>query len=76
MQSHESSTQGAPALRTRDGGLKIFYDRSTLPTHPVPRLSCIIVYILFLVTYLGLFQNTGNCGSAKAVAFKGVGVML
>ena len=34
---HESSTQDAPALRTRDGGLKIFYDRSTLPTHPVPQ---------------------------------------
>ena len=34
---HESSTQDAPALRTRDGGLKIFYDWSTLPTHPVPQ---------------------------------------
>ena len=34
---HESSTQDAPALRTRGGGLKIFYDRSTLPTHPVPQ---------------------------------------
>ena len=33
----ESSTQDAPGLRTRDGGLKIFYDRSTLPTHPVPQ---------------------------------------
>ena len=32
---HKSSTQNAPALRTRDGGLKIFYDRLTLPTHPV-----------------------------------------
>ena len=34
---HKSSTQDAPALRTRDGGLKIFHDRSTLPTHPVPQ---------------------------------------
>ena len=33
----ESSTQDAPALRTRDGGLKIFYDWSTLPTHAVPQ---------------------------------------
>ena len=32
---HESSTQDAPPLRTRGGGLKIFYDQSTLPTHPV-----------------------------------------
>ena len=35
--THESSTQDAPALRTRDGGLKIFYVRTTLPTHPVPQ---------------------------------------
>ena len=28
--------------RTRGGGLKIFDDRSTLPTHPVPKLSCIM----------------------------------
>ena len=34
--------RGAPALRTGDGGLKIFDDRSTLPTHPVPKLSCIM----------------------------------
>ena len=32
--THESSTQDAPALRTRGGGLKIF---PTLPTHPVPQ---------------------------------------
>ena len=32
---HKSSTQDAPALRTKNGGLEIFYDRSTLPTHPV-----------------------------------------
>ena len=32
---HESSTQDVLALRARDGGLKIFYDRSTLPTYPV-----------------------------------------
>ena len=69
--THESSTQDAPALRTRDGGLKIFHDRSTLPTHPVPQ-TLIYNSLLFLVTYLGLFQKTGtlqNCGSAKAVAF-------
>ena len=41
--THECSTQqDAPALRTGDGGLKIFDDRSTLPTHPVPKLSCIM----------------------------------
>ena len=39
---HKSRTQGAPALRTGDGGLNIFDDRSTLPTHPVPKLSCIM----------------------------------
>ena len=33
--THKSSTQDAPALRTRDGG---FYDRSTVPTHPVPQI--------------------------------------
>ena len=70
---HESSTQDAPVLRTRDGGLKIFYDRSTLPTHPVPQtlmhngLHCIFSYIPW-----ALSEETGNlqnCGSAKAVAF-------
>ena len=35
--THESSTQDALALRTRDGGLNIFYDQSTLPSHPVPQ---------------------------------------
>ena len=39
---HKSRTQDAPVLRTRGGGLKIFDDRSTLPTHPVPKLSCIM----------------------------------
>ena len=51
---HESSTQDAPALRTRDGGLRIFYDRSTLPTHPVPQK---MIFIVFLVTYFRLFQG-------------------
>ena len=40
--NHKSRTQDAPVLRTRGGGLKIFDDRSTLPTHPVPKLSCIM----------------------------------
>ena len=31
--THGSRTQDAPALRTMDGGLKIFYVRTTLPTH-------------------------------------------
>ena len=35
--NHKSRTQDAPVLRTGDGGLKIFADRSTLPTHPVPQ---------------------------------------
>ena len=35
----QGGEQDAPALRTGDGGLKIFDDRSTLPTHPVPKLS-------------------------------------
>ena len=48
----ESSTQDAPALRTRDGGLRMFYDRSTLPTHPVSQtLMHTIIYTL-LVTVL------------------------
>ena len=35
--NHKSRTQDAPVLRTGDGGLKIFADRSTLLTHPVPQ---------------------------------------
>ena len=35
--NHKSRTQDAPVLRTGDGGLKIFADWSTLPTHPVPQ---------------------------------------
>ena len=68
---HESSTQDAPALRTRGGGLKIFYDRSTLPTHPVPQtlmhndLHCIFSYTPWVLSRAGTLQN---CGSAKAVA--------
>ena len=56
---HESSTQDAPALRTRDGGLKIFYDQSTLPTHPVPQtlmhndLHCVFSYIATLGSFDG-----------------------
>ena len=34
---HTTRVAHAPSLRTRDGGLKIFYDWSTLPTHPVPQ---------------------------------------
>ena len=69
--THKSSTEDAPALRTRDGGLKIFYDRSTLPTHPVPRtlmhngLHCIFSYIPWVLSRAGTLQY---CGSAKAVA--------
>ena len=40
--NHKSRTQDAPVLRTGDGGLRIFDNRSTLPTHPVPKLSCIM----------------------------------
>ena len=40
--NHKSRTQDAPVLTTRGGGLKIFDDWSTLPTHPVPKLSCIM----------------------------------
>ena len=43
--NHKSRTQDAPALRTGDGGLKIFDDRSTLPTHPVPKLSFIMTTV-------------------------------
>ena len=56
---HESSTQDAPALRTRDGGLKIFYDRSTLPIHPVPQtlmhndLHCVFSYIRWALSRAG-----------------------
>ena len=70
--THESSTQDAPALRTRGGGLKIFYDRSTLPTHPVPQtlmhndLHCTFSYTPWVLSRAG---NLQNCGSAKAVAF-------
>ena len=54
--TYESSTQDTPALRTRGGGLKIFYDRSTLPTHPVPQtlmhndLHCIFSYIPWVLS--------------------------
>ena len=46
--THKSRTQDAPAFRTGGGGLKIFDDRSTLPTHPMPKLSCImaVVYVI------------------------------
>ena len=37
--THGSRSQDAPALRTGDGGLKIFYVQTTLPTHPVPQTS-------------------------------------
>ena len=32
---NKNSTYDALAMRTRDDGLKIFYDRSTFPTYPV-----------------------------------------
>ena len=57
MYTHESSTQDVQALRTKDGGLKIFYDRSTLPRHPLPQILMHMVYIVLLVTNLGLFEG-------------------
>ena len=61
--THESSTQDAPALRTRDGGLKIFYDRSTPPHIQCHRLSCIMVYTLLVSSThtLGSFRGLGAC---------------
>ena len=68
---HESSTQDAPALRTRDGGLKIFYDRSTLLTHPVPQTlmhnDIFLVNIPWALLRAGSLQN---CGSARQLLFK------
>ena len=60
---HESSTQDAPALRTRDGGLKIFYDRSTLPTNPVPQTLMHNGYTLLVSSThtLGSFRGLGAC---------------
>ena len=70
---HESSTQDAPALRTRDGGLKIFYDQSTLPTHSVPQalmhndLHYVFSYIPWALSRAG---NVQNCGSVRQLLFK------
>ena len=70
---HESSTQDAPALRTRDGGLKIFYDWSTLPSHPVPQtlmhndLHCVFSYIPWVLSTTGSLQN---CVSARQLLLK------
>ena len=51
-------------LRTRGGGLKIFDDRSTLPTHPVPKLSCIMtteyVQIPTDLRFFGHLQTGGD----------------
>ena len=69
--THESSTQDAPALRTRGGGLKIFYDGSTLLTHPVPQtllhngLHCYTPWIL---------SRAGNLQQLRQLLFKGVAV--
>ena len=74
--THESSTQDAPALRTRDGGLKIFYDRSTLPTHPVPQ-TLIHNGLHFIFSYIP-FRRLGPCKTVvqlRQLLFKGVGVM-
>ena len=58
MYTHESSTQDAPALRTRDGGLNIFHDRSTLPTHPVPQtLMFNDLHCIFYLHTLGSFEG-------------------
>ena len=54
---HTTRVAHAPSLKTRDGGLKIFYDWSTLPTHPVPRLSCIMIYTLHTLVSLGTCKN-------------------
>ena len=75
---HESSTHDAPALRTRDGGLKMFYDQSILPTHPVPQtlmhngLHCVFSYIPWALLRAGSLQNSG---SARQLLFKTVAVI-
>ena len=77
--THESSTQDAPALRTRGGGLKIFYDRSTLPHTSSATDSCILVYIVLLVTHLWFFRGLGTCKTVvqlRQLLFKGVVVMF
>ena len=66
--TYESSTQDAPALRTRGGGLKIFHDRSTLPTHPVPQT-------LISTHTLGSFRGLGACKTVvllRGLVFKGI----
>ena len=74
---HKSSTQDAPVLRTRDGGLKILYDWSTLPTHPV-LLTLRYNYLHFVFSYirtLGSFQGLGICKTVvqlRQLLFKGL----
>ena len=82
---HESSTQDAPAFRTMDGGLKIFYDQSTLPTHPVPQtlthndLHCVFSCIPWALSRAGSLQNCGSAGSCylkELLEFVSMGVYL
>ena len=75
--THESSTQDAPALRTRDGGLKTFMTGQLSPHIQCHRLSCILVYtLLFNSTHtLGSFRGLGACKTVVQLGrlvFKGV----
>ena len=75
---HKSSTQDALALRTRDGGLKSFMTSQLSPNIKCHRLSCIMIYIVFLVTHFGFFRGLGICETVvqlKQLLFKGVAVM-
>ena len=62
---HTTRVANTPCLRTRDGGLKIFHDWSTLPTHPVPKT---LMHNDLHFTYLRFSGNLQKCGLAKAVA--------
>ena len=74
---HESSTQDAPALRTRDGGLKIFMTSQLSPDIQCHRLSCIMIYTLLVSSThtLGSFRGLGACKTVvglRRLVFKGV----
>ena len=64
---HTTRVAHAPSLKTRDGGLKIFYDWSTLPTHPMPK-TLMLMHNDLHFTYLRFSGTLQKCGLAKAVA--------
>ena len=70
---HTTRVANAPSLKTRDGGLKIFYDWSTLPTHPVPKT--LMHNDLYTLHTLGSLETCKNVVWLRQLLFKWVAVM-